>query len=156
MINQKTQKYAILFTIFFAGSILGLSINSNLQVLNSNIEFENEYETDTLKIATSFGDIVIDVLLTTNTSTSGNWTWAKNVGICTGFGTPGSPYRIQGHIFEYSSGTGDCLRILNSRDYFVIIDSTFRNSAGSGTGLFLSNTTNGRILNSFAYNNYIG
>ena len=145
------QKLIFFSLIFLLGSvtILTISINFHTQLLS-------EHDSTQLKTSATFTDIEIDALDTTNTSNSGNWTWAKSIGLCTGSGTPGSPYVIANHVFEYSSGPGDCLRIRNSRVYFRIRDCTFRNSDITDTGLYIYNTTNGEVTDCDSYDNLRG
>ena len=153
MENKKNQKFAIFSTIFLLCLITAITVGNNFH--NSN-EPLSDYSRTLLKTSATFNDIEIDALDTTNTSTSGNWTWAITNGICSGSGTLGSPYVIANHIFEYSVGSGDCLTILNSRNYFIIRECTFRNSGATQAGLLLSNTTNGEVTDCFSYNNYRG
>lgn len=156
MLNRKNQKLAFFVTIFLTSTIMALTVSTNFYTSREIIEVNGDYDNDSLRIAATFGDITIDALLTTNTSTNGNWTWAKDIGLCTGLGTLGNPYRIQGHTFDNALAMDDCLRILNSREYFIIQDCTFINAGFMSAGLYLSNVTNGRIIDSFSYDNYIG
>ena len=156
MLNRKNQKLAFFVTIFLTSTIMALTVSTNFYTSIEIIEVNGDYDNDSLRIAATFGDITIDALLTTNTSTNGNWTWAKDIGLCTGLGTLGNPYRIQGHTFDNTYAMDDCLRILNSRDYFEIRDCTFISAGFMSAGIYLSNVTNGRIIDSFSYDNYIG
>ena len=91
-----------------------------------NVSFQVEYQ-----------DVVINDL----PGELQNWTLAKNQGICTGNGIESDPYIIANIDFN---GTDFCLSILNSVKYFIIRYCTI-----SGTkGLFLSNVTNGQIIES--------
>jgi parallel beta-helix repeat protein len=152
MYNRKKQKNSVLLTAFIVCSILGVSIGFSPNF--SNITFKNEENYDIFlpEMATTFVDIEIDALATTNSTNYGNWTWAKDIGICTGLGTPANPYVIQDHVFDNGAMFDDCLRILNSREFFVIRRCTFRNSDSLEAGLYLNNVTNGEIINSIAYN----
>ncbi|MFW9876333.1 MAG: right-handed parallel beta-helix repeat-containing protein, partial [Candidatus Thorarchaeota archaeon] len=153
--NNKNQKFALVAILFLTGSIIAVTLSTNFYV-SGQIGVIEDYDPDSLRISAIFGDITIDALLTTNTATNGNWTWAKSIGICTGLGTSGSPYIIQGHTFDNTYAMDDCLRILNSREHFIIQDCTFISAGFMSAGLYLNNVTNGRILNSFSNDNYIG
>ncbi|MFX0020690.1 MAG: right-handed parallel beta-helix repeat-containing protein [Candidatus Hermodarchaeota archaeon] len=152
MYNRKNQKNTTLLTIILICSILGFSVGFNLQLLTGTVKSEDNFDILLPKMAATFVNIEIDALATTNTTNSGNWTWAKDIGICTGLGTPSSPYLIQDHIFDNGAMFDDCLRILNSREYFVIRTCTFRNSDSLEAGLYLNNITNGDVINCNAYN----
>jgi len=70
-----------------------------------------------------------------------NWTWAKDQGLCAGNGLVADPYIVEDILF---TGVDFCFSILNSVKYFII-----RNCTISGNkGLFLSNVTNGQIIES--------
>jgi len=150
MDNNK-QKWLFFSLIFLLGSITILTVG-----INNHSQIRIDYDSALLKTSATFNDIEIDALATTNTSNTGNWTWAKSIGLCTGSGTSGSPYIIANHIFEYSSGTGNCLTISNSRVYFRIIDCTIRNSAPLHVGLLIDNSTNGDISDCIMYNTLDG
>ncbi|MFX1437896.1 MAG: hypothetical protein ACFFAA_11975, partial [Promethearchaeota archaeon] len=120
MLKRNKHKFAFFIAIFLTSSIMVFTASANFYGSSDIVDVNNDYDTESLRTAAIFGDITIDALLTTNTSTNGNWAWAKSIGLCTGFGTPGSPYRIQGHTFDNALAADDCLRILNSRDYFII------------------------------------
>ena len=79
----------------------------------------------------------------------GDFTWSQLVGKpwFSGSGTYGAPYIIQSIIIEGKNITS-CLEIRNSRDPFIIFNSTFHNS-GSGfydAGILLDNNTNSNLL----------
>ncbi|MFX1431889.1 MAG: right-handed parallel beta-helix repeat-containing protein, partial [Promethearchaeota archaeon] len=156
MLKRNNHKFVFFIAIFLTSSIMVFTASANFYVSSDIVEVNNDYDTESLRTAAIFGDITIDALLTTNTSTNGNWTWAKNIGLCTGFGTPGSPYRIQSHTFDNALAADDCLRILNSRDYFIIQGCSFINAGFMSAGVYLNNVTNGRILSSYSHDNYIG
>ncbi|MHA2121167.1 MAG: right-handed parallel beta-helix repeat-containing protein, partial [Promethearchaeota archaeon] len=146
MVMKQNQKIAIIFTVLLLSSVMVLFINTNLQVSSVSPESRNYYDGGSLKTAAVLTDFLID------DTGSDNWTWAKINGYCTGLGTPGSPYLIANQIFEYSSGGGNSLTIVNSRKYFILRNCTFRNALTSFFGLYLDNLTNGLIDNSFVYN----
>ncbi|WP_371804489.1 right-handed parallel beta-helix repeat-containing protein [Candidatus Lokiarchaeum ossiferum] len=92
--------------------------------------------------------IIIDTTMTTNTSHSGNWTWAIAQDWCHGEGTIGSPYVIEDITFNIPDGQSG-LSIMNSKGkYFTIKECTFANvSSTNQQGLYLFNTDNGTITN---------
>jgi parallel beta-helix repeat protein len=151
MFDKKKQKNTVLLTAFLIFSLLGISLGFNLHFIDNAVSDDNNYDIISPKMAATFVDIEIDALATTNTTNTGNWTWAKDIGICTGFGTPASPYLIRDHIFDNGAMFDDCLRILNSRVHFTIRSCTFRNSDSLEAGLYLNNVTNGEIINCNAY-----
>lgn len=153
MLTKKTRKYAILFATFLTCSIIALTIGTNFYAENETFGSKNDFDTTSLKTSDLYVDIEINALAHTHTTTSGNWTWAETQEWCTGSGTIGNPYVIANHIFEYSTGLGDCLRILNSRVHFIIRDCTFRNSDTGDSGLYIYNTTNGEVKDCFVHNN---
>ena len=115
----------------------------------------NESSSNLLELKSSgvFYDIVIDDLPGSLT----NWSWAETQPwFGGGYGTSGDPYIIEDHTFEFSTGSGDCFNILNSRKDFIINNCTFKNSGGTDEGLYLFNTTNGQITNNQMVNNYRG
>ncbi|GAF78290.1 unnamed protein product, partial [marine sediment metagenome] len=153
---KKNQKFAIFSAIFLLCSLTALTVGTNFHASSDVFQPLSDYDKTLLKTSATFTDIEIDALDTTNTTYSGNWTWAKATGLCTGSGTSSSPYVIANHIFEYSSGSGDCLRIRNSRVHFRIRDCTFRNSDTFDFGLYIYNTTNGEVTDCVAYDNFRG
>ena len=136
------------------GYTCGLNLGADVQYYNSYQGLNNL--TDNFAILFTypvFYDIVIDDLPGSLTS----WSWAETQPwFGGGSGTPGAPYIIEDHTFEFSAGSGSCFSILNSRKYFIINNCTFNNSDSNGNGLFLSNTTNGQITNNQMINNYRG
>lgn len=81
MFRKKTQKIAVLFATILTFSILTLALSTNFAINTDNFELRND--NDTLKISAIYMYIEIDALATTNTTSSGNWTWAKDSGYCT-------------------------------------------------------------------------
>ncbi|MFX0155673.1 MAG: nitrous oxide reductase family maturation protein NosD, partial [Candidatus Hodarchaeota archaeon] len=134
---------------FIFGLILLISLNfSNFLSFLTPINRNNNNFKE-LKSSGVYYDIVIDDFPGSLT----NWAWAQTQPwFGGGSGSPGDPYIIEDHTFEYSSGSGDCFYIMNSRKYFIINNCTFRNSFLLHVGLFLVNVTNGQILNSYIYN----
>ncbi|MHA1291500.1 MAG: right-handed parallel beta-helix repeat-containing protein, partial [Promethearchaeota archaeon] len=82
-----------------------------------------------------------------------NYNWsktAKDNEWCKGSGTWKDPYIIE-NITINGMGSSSSIRILNSNKYFIINNVTLFNS--SPRGIYLSNTTNGKIINNKIYNN---
>lgn len=123
----------------------------NTYIGSNSTKISNEIEdTLNLKISATFNTTEIDDF----PGSLNNWSWAKSQGICTGSGTQLDPYVIDGHIFQPTMG--DCLRIFNSRKYFTITNSEFRNAPGVFSGIFIVNVTNGRIINNEFHHNMYG
>ncbi|MFX1302079.1 MAG: right-handed parallel beta-helix repeat-containing protein [Promethearchaeota archaeon] len=145
---------SILIVLLMISTLTYIGISLNLLSSHQNIVSRNKINKMDLKTSTTYtNSITIDALLTTSTTTSGNWTWAFNQGICTGSGTPGDPYIIQDDIFNMVGGI--CLWIFNSRIHFKIINCKFRSSV-LGIGIFIENTTNGILEGNDLYNLIIG
>ncbi len=147
--KSKTKNLAILLVI---GLIFPL-------ILNYNFNFSSNYKPiiENPKISGTYNGIFIDDTLTNNGTSWGNWTWARTQPWCTkGDGTKGTPYVIEDSIF-LSAGPSDCLLIQNSRKYFIVQNSTFKDiPVASFAGLKLNNVTNGQIVDNRAYNNSYG
>ena len=110
--------------------------------ISENFRFINPI--DDIKTSSTFYDIIIDDL------SANNWTWAKDQGYCTGSGTLYNPYIIQNHSFRITNENAS-LTIRNSIKYFEIKNCIFLSSEShtiKGTGLYLSNVTNGLIKES--------
>ncbi|MFW9941654.1 MAG: hypothetical protein ACFFFT_11485, partial [Candidatus Thorarchaeota archaeon] len=86
---KKNQKSAIFSLILLLGSITAIILDTNFMVLSNDFQPLSDNDKTLLKTSATFTDIEIDALDTTNTSYSGNWTWAKSIGLCTGSGTSG-------------------------------------------------------------------
>ena len=102
--------------------------------------------------------IYIDDSLTTNTTNTGNWTWAVSQPWCSGAGTPGSPYLIQ-NLRINGRNSSDCITIKNSTAHFVIRYSELTNGGSNNNGfydagLYLYNVTNGNIYGNNCSSNY--
>jgi len=82
-----------------------------------------------------------------------NWTWAESQVWCTGSGTFGDPYLIQGNTFD-GKYTNSSINIENSNVYFTIEGCNLINSAvWPDAGILLYNVQNGTIKDNFVYNN---
>jgi len=91
-------------------------------------------------------------------SSLNNWTWAMTQPwFGGGSGTELDPFILR-DLNINGTGTGNCLAIENSRQYFVIQECTLFNSGTSLTdaGIYLSNVTNGVIIDNICSDNYNG
>ncbi len=136
-------------------SLSFVSINLNLFPIKGNLlrkaPLSKEF-TNKLKASGSYSDIYINGL----PGYPNNWTWAVTQPWCTGSGTSIDPYIIDGHSFNFSSSSGPCLTIVNSRRHFIIRNCIFTDSHPAFFGLHIQNTTNGLISNNQFFNNGIG
>ncbi len=132
---------------FTIGFILLITLNfTSFSFIHPSLH-KSINDSNLLKTSGVYYSIVIDDLPGSLT----NWAWAETQLWCTGSGTVGSPYIIEAHTFEFSTGLA-CFSILNSRKYFIINNCTIRNSPLFSVGLSLKNVTNGQILNSYIHN----
>ncbi|MFX1500120.1 MAG: nitrous oxide reductase family maturation protein NosD [Promethearchaeota archaeon] len=152
-------KVSIVIIIIFSIGFMSINLNLYTNKLNfSNTDSLVKDFTGDLKLSGSYTDIMINDLLTTNTTKYGNWTWARTQPWCTqGTGDLGNPYIIEGHTFNSSGSYGSGLQIFNSRKHFIIRNCIFRDAWQSGPfyyfGLFTANTTNGFISNNDFFDN---
>ncbi|MHA2399151.1 MAG: NosD domain-containing protein [Promethearchaeota archaeon] len=122
-------------------------------ILNSEINFKNN--ADKPKTSSVFnGGILIDEFLSTNTTYSGNWTWAVSQPWCY---DDNGVYIIEDLIINAStSPTGSGIYIVDSdNEYFIIRNCTIFD-AGSGInhgGIRLEQTNNGTLINNNCSNN---
>lgn len=96
----------------------------------------------------SLGRILIDG--TATGVNAHNWSWAVSKPWCTGSGDLNNPYVIENITID-GGDYGDCLKILNSDDYFIVRNCTFYNAYGSG--IKLENAENGKLSNNTCRNN---
>ncbi len=135
------------------GYTCGLNLGADVQYYNSYQGLNNLTDDFTILFTYEqpygvFYDIVIDDLPGSLT----NWSWAATQPwFGGGSGTPGAPYIIEDQTFKSLAGLA-CFSILNSRRHFIIDNCTIRNSKLGAVGLFLSNVTNGQVLNSSILN----
>jgi parallel beta-helix repeat protein len=114
-----------------------------------NQNSENCTEKNNLNISTIY-DTLIEINDLPGSLT--NWSWAKDQGYCTGFGTSNNPYIISNHIFNTSGLSGSPLMIYHSRKHFTIENCLFIGHPSYG-GIFMRNVSNGEITgNSMAGN----
>jgi len=133
--------------------ILGLAFPI---VQSNNFNFSVEQPTFNNPKTSSIynGGILIDVFLTTNTSYSGNWTWAVSQPWCY---DDNGVYVIEDLTINAStSPTGSGIYIVDSdNEYFIIRNCTVFD-AGSGIndgGIRLEETNNGTLANNNCSNN---
>ena len=155
LLKKKNKILIFLFSLFIL--LIFLQINNifdNYIISNyENPQVDTENDLKGLKTSTTYNDVEINDL----PGSPFNWSWASTQPWCTqGQGTQEEPYIIEHVNFSYSSGTGNCLSILNSRKYFIIRNCTFRYSGLGYSGLYLNNVTNGQIIKSEIYSNQNG
>ena len=97
----------------------------------------------------------IDQIIINDTNPTGDWETAKSQygDYITGFGTEASPYIIKDYVIDGSGGNLACIVINDSRAYFEIENVTCKNAGSSEFGLYMYNTTNGVVRDSFFLNN---
>ncbi|MHA2101442.1 MAG: right-handed parallel beta-helix repeat-containing protein, partial [Candidatus Kariarchaeaceae archaeon] len=152
--KSKNRKTVFLLVI---GLVFPLILNHNLK--NSfefkSIQFNEENGIKGLKTSGVYTGIVIDDLLRSNTTTTGNWSWAVKQPWCEGSGTLLDPYIIEGHTWNMSL-TIDGLKINNSHNkHFTVKNCTFKWNELTNTipmtGIHLLNTTHGLITGNLIY-----
>ncbi len=145
----KNRKFKIIL-----GLILVITLNFPFipSILNP-LSKSNNNELGNIKSSGVYYDIDINDL----PGSLNNWSWAvTQPWFKGGSGTVGDPYRIEDETFMYSSGVGECIRILNSRRHFIIRNCTIINSDSNYAGVHLNNVTNGQILNNTIIDNGYG
>lgn len=110
------------------------------------------YDSENLEIS-GYWNLINSPIFIDDLHPTDNWdSYASQYPWCTGKGTAGEPYIIQGVIV--SSGDSDCITIWNSDAYFIIVDCIiFDSGAQLGAGIFLHNVINGFIIYSEIINN---
>ena len=157
------KKEIIVFLVFFGIIFSGIFFLFNPSDLPNMETLEEDMPADpqeTTKIKTS-GDHVPFVI--DDTGASGyTWTEAKAAGICSGSGTIGDPYIIEGLSID-GERLVECITIKNSIKHFVIRDCLVFNSKlrPSGQvvyfgGIRLANVQNGILTDNEAINNEAG
>ena len=136
-LNRKTKItfliiMGILYT-FLPFFINNSSFTARNRKMTSN--YEDKFYRENLKISDVSGRIHID----------NNWTDAETAGICTGSGTYSDPYAIKNLEID-GEGSGTCILIEDSDAYFRIQNCTVFNSGNTGSGIYLKNVSNGKII----------
>ncbi len=137
----------ILIASFF---VSGFLIDSNRSFRKGKIEFESK--NGDLKSAGVYTNITID----DSPGSPNNWAWAKTQPWSSGSGTLLDPYIIENHILNLSSSSHG-IRVTNSiSSYFVIRNNIIQwneiTNTVPMTGIFLINTTKGKIVTNTIYN----
>ena len=117
MILTTKQKKIVRTTIF-----MGILLISGFSAMNNGLlEIENVPEqVNHIKSTPSSSafwtntSITIDATATTNSTHSGNWTWAVAQDWCSGLGSEGQPYLIENMTFDAEPGSNGLL-IQNSK-----------------------------------------
>lgn len=139
----------VLYILIVSFFVSGILIDQNRSFHKGNIEFESKKSN--LKSAVVYPNITID----DRPGSPNNWDWAKTQPWCSGNGTLLDPYIIESHILNMSFVTHG-IRITNSTSsYFVIRNNIIQwnqeDNTFTMTGIFLSNTTKGQIVNNTVY-----
>jgi len=153
---KKIKSYSIILGIIFAFSTIA-STSLNFNTGSFNIIFKNSIEItldkENLKTSKVSGKIHIK---------NNNWSAAKAAGICSGNGTYSDPYVIEDLVID-GGGSGSCIKIEWSYDYFKIENCTLYNSGNieyaDGTcdaGILLYGSSNGRLIDNILSNNLHG
>jgi len=154
IIQKRLKRTFILLTIFSIVSVILLgNINLNRQHSSFN---QSYYELEEHNSILRFSGMYTDITIDDSPGSLNNWAWAKTQPWCSGSGTILEPYLIEDHnIKMYLLLHG--IRIINSHSsYFTIRDcnitwDTSQTNTLLMTGIFLSNTTNGQIINNTIY-----
>ncbi len=89
----------------------------------------------------------------------GDYTWeeASNQDWCRGSGTWTDPYVLENIIIN-AQGIGNCIKIMNSNAYFIILNCSFSNSGTlmDNAGIYLHSVSNGKIIDTDCSDNYNG
>jgi parallel beta-helix repeat protein len=148
--KSKQQKSRIILGLML---IIGLFSLHNIGYLDDeNFEHYNQNMIiDDLNTSGTYKNITIDNL----PGSSNNWVWAESQIWCSGSGTLLDPYIIEGHILNMSMSI-DGLKISNSHNkHFIIRHCTFKwnelTNSIPMTGIYLLNTTHGRIEDNLIY-----
>lgn len=137
-------KIAILITLGLVFAFLLLfanNLNFNTRISSTSSKDSDDFNCDNgkLKISAISGKIHID----------NNWSAAEIAGICTGGGTYSDPYIIEDLVIN-GGGSGNCILIENSSEYFKIENCTVDNS---DLGIQLSHVNNSRLIDNLCLNN---
>ncbi|MHA1730136.1 MAG: right-handed parallel beta-helix repeat-containing protein, partial [Promethearchaeota archaeon] len=163
--NNNNRKLFLTLGIMLAiMTINGVILNSNTIQNDPNARNENElsYRTYIPIASESYtyeeGPIEINATATTNTTNTGNWTWAVNTfDWCTGNGNWGTPYIIEDVYFN-GGVSNHGLSIFNSQyEYFEIKNcKSNMSTASSKAGIYIKSTSNGSLVNNNISLNYVG
>ena len=146
---KSTEKHHIR-QIFFLGVLL-IIIAGSIQNSGTNNNTNNKYEQDII------GDINPSGFWErTWIHIDANWTDTNSIyDWCSGSGTWSDPYIIENVSID-GGGSGSCILIENSNDYFIIRNCTIYNSGTSGNdaGISLVNLSYGSLIkNNCSFNN---
>ncbi|MBD3350317.1 MAG: hypothetical protein GF364_02420 [Candidatus Lokiarchaeota archaeon] len=158
--NRENNKY---LEILFFGALIVTALFFFVENANQTDNYMEKAPIDfnpTLEISGAWTNtsITIDNWLTTNTTHSGNWTWALAQPWCDGLGTFEKPYLIENITFNTPSGENG-LTIQNTHKFYVKIrNCSFTNldyDTGSA-GLHLNYASNVTIYNCTFDTNFRG
>ena len=158
------QKKIIRLT-FFLGILLISTFSAMNTIFNGQLGIKNTPEqvnqVKSIPSSSAFWtntSIIIDATATTNTSHSGNWTWAVAQDWCTGLGTWEQPYLIENMTFTADFDMNGLLIKNSVEDYFKINNCTLENATtnSDSAGLNLEDTSNGTITECNMSKNTVG
>jgi parallel beta-helix repeat protein len=136
--NKKTKTNLILCLVLG----VGLSLFFNMGVTREKVSEESQ-------------EIEIAITLSEKIHIDNNWSAAEIAGICTGNGTFTNPYVIEDLVID-GEGTGSCIFIENSNDYFRIENcSVFNSDSYPHSGIRLLKVNNSKLVeNNCTLNRY--
>jgi len=134
MKNKKNLKTLILLALVISISELSLFITN---LYDKSIPYEKfPFSDNAIKISANHAPIHID----------GNWYAAKTAGICLGSGSYDDPYIIK-DLEINAGGSGSCILIENTDEYFIIANCLCYFSGNANAGITLNNVHNGTLIN---------
>ncbi len=151
--NKRKKGILLLLTVLYiliaSFFVSGFLIDSNRSFHKGKIEFESK--NGDLKSAGVYTNITID----DRPGSPNNWAWAKTQPWSSGSGTLLDPYIIENQILNMSISTHGLYITNSTSSYFVIRNNTIQwnqlTNTYKMTGIFLSNTTKGQIVNNTIY-----
>ena len=154
--KSNKEKIVILIALAFLCVIVATFLNTDNQITQNYSNDDNFFEFEESINDLRFSGIYTNLTINDFPGSPNNWAWAKTQPWCSGSGTELNPYIIEGHnlkMFNPKNG----IQIVNSiSSYFIIRncnitwDTTQTNTIFM-TGIFLSNTTKGQIINNTIY-----
>ncbi len=148
--KSNQQKFCLILGLMLIIALFSLHNVDYISNANSD-SYDQNMIVDDLKTSGTYKNITIDNL----PGSSNNWAWAESQVWCSGSGTLLDPYIIEGHILNMSMSI-DGLKISNSHNkHFIIRSCTFKwnelTNSIPMTGIYLLNTTHGRIEDNLIY-----
>ena len=146
--RTKVLFFLTLLTIFSFSSIFNSRFSKNI-INNNYLEF-NEKDQGQIK-QSGFWDLTGNPIYINDLATgvgAHNWTWAETQPWCSGSGSWADPYVIENVTID-GQGSGNCIEIRNSDDYFIVRNCSLYNSGSNfdDAGIKLDNVDSGKIIN---------